>query len=64
MTTLFNRKKAGLATFKDKRGGVKKFKYTFHERQMVKKHINSFPMDESHYNHPNLRKRFDSGSEY
>ena len=40
------------------RGGVKKFKYTFHDRQMIKSHINDFPRDESHY------KRTESDKEY
>lgn len=49
ITTLVRRKKAGFSTYKDKRVGVRKFKYTLHDRNMVKEHINNFPKEQSHY---------------
>ena len=58
ITTLIRRKKEGHTTFKDKRGGVKKFKYTLHDRQIVKDHINSFPRDESHYSRAKSEKEY------
>ncbi|KAL4126409.1 hypothetical protein QTP88_010631 [Uroleucon formosanum] len=58
VTTLVKRKKAGFNTFKDKRGGVKTFKYTLKDRQMVKNHINSFPRDESHYSRAKSEKEY------
>lgn len=47
LATIVWKKKAGDIVFKDKRGGPTSFKYTHHDRQLVKNHINSFP--ESHY---------------
>ncbi|XP_072397900.1 uncharacterized protein [Diabrotica undecimpunctata] len=58
ITTLVRRKKEGHTTFKDKRGGVRKFKYTLHDRQMVNNHINSFPRDESHYSRSKSEKEY------
>ena len=58
VTTLVNRKKVSLNNFKNKRGGVKKFKYTFHDRQMVKNHINSFPRDKNYYSRAKSEKGY------
>lgn len=58
ITTLVKRKKAGCVTFKDKRGGLKHFKYTLQDRQMVRDHINTFPREESHYNRTKSEKEY------
>lgn len=58
ITTLVNRLKQGNTTFKDKRGGLKTFKYTVLDRNMVKSHINSFPRVESHYNREKSDKEY------
>lgn len=58
ITTLVKRKKEGSVIFKDKRGGLKRFKYTLQDRQMVKNHINEFPREESHYNRNKSEKEY------
>lgn len=52
------KKKAGDTIFKDKRGGLKTYKYTFHDRKIVREHINSFPRDESHYGRKKSNKEY------
>ena len=52
------RKKAGLTTFRDKREEGKMFKYTFHDRQIDKNHVNSFPRDDSHYSRAKSEKEY------
>lgn len=49
VATIIKKKQSGEVIFKDKRGGPKSFKYTLHDRQQVKDHINSFPRDIGHY---------------
>ncbi|XP_072399045.1 LOW QUALITY PROTEIN: uncharacterized protein [Diabrotica undecimpunctata] len=50
ITTIVKKKKSGDYMYTDKRGGAKMFKFTVHDRRLVKQHINSFPRDVSHYN--------------
>ncbi|CAG9830117.1 unnamed protein product [Diabrotica balteata] len=50
ITTIVKKKKSGDYIYTDKRGGAKMFKFTVHDRRLVKQHINSFPRDVSHYN--------------
>lgn len=49
-------KKMGKSVMKDRRGGLKTFKYTLADRNAVKAHIKSIPSEPSHYN----RNRSDS----
>lgn len=52
ITTPIKRLKSGLYMFTDKRGGCKTFKYTHHDRCVVREHVNCFPSDVSHYCRP------------
>lgn len=48
--TLVTNKKLGNSVVKDKRGGIKSFKYTLADRNLIKSHISSIPSEPSHYN--------------
>ena len=58
VTMHVKRKKCGNVTFKDKRGGVRKYKYTYSDRIIVREHIDSFPREESHYNRVRSQKEY------
>ncbi len=50
IATLVMKKKSGVTTFVDERGGKRgDSKYSVTERKLVREHINSFPQEVSHY---------------
>lgn len=58
LETIARKKKEGKDTYKDKRGSMKTYKYTLHDRKTVREPINCFPRYESHYGRQKANKEY------
>lgn len=61
ITTLVKKNKHGESIYKERRRGLKTYKFTANDRPLVKEHIDSFPRDVDHYNRNRSENEYLSG---